>query len=405
MTQYSTGSMSGAGVGDAGPLTMIGGAAFIGNVIGLFAFTWVALLVFGYIALLIVLSVQASRAAKNASAAESGSVVLMLSCLAALVGGVLVGAFHWVQYQHAAYVVLGLYAVAVVVWLAGRAFTAGWSCLFPALGLAMLLAARLLGSPPGADDMEQAENWTPVTVTVVDEEGNPIEGATVYLDLVWFWQGDPELEGDDREWWSEGTTAGDGTARMALHEDPRFKQLVIRVRRDPLSNGYNEPKTIGDWVGYDDVRLAANALTPKKPHSIHVVMSRREHPDAGFLAIELTEPQAAEGVVSRSIRLALSTEAEPPAEEYPGQLDQITAGNLCVRHCYLSGTEPLVFRLGRELAGQPLTLHVMERDYSDSSETYRQLQSVSIEPTHLGEEHTLGTLALPRRTLHTAAAP
>ena len=121
------------------------------------------------------------------------------------------------------------------------------------------------------------------------------KGETVYLDLVYFWQSDPELEGDDREWWSEDTTEKDGTAQMALQEDPRFKRLVIRVRRDPLTNAYNEPTTIGDWVGYEDARLEANALTLKTPYAFHVVLSRREHPDVAFLAIELMEPQPAEG--------------------------------------------------------------------------------------------------------------
>lgn len=403
MTHYSTGSIS--GVGDAGPLTMIGGIALIGNFIGLFAFTWIALLAFAYAALMLVLSLRATRSAKNAAAADSGSVILMLSCLAALVGGLLVGAFHWVQYHHAAYAVLGLYAVAVVVWLAGRAFTAGWSCLFPALGLAMLLAVLQLGSPPGADDMEQAENWTPVTVTVVDDEGTPVEGATVYLDLVYFWQTAPEL-GGDREWWSHGTTHGDGTARMALQEDPRFQRLMIRVRREPLMSGFRQPTTIGDSVGYDDAQLDTYLSTPKRPYSFQIVMSRRAHPDAAFLAVELTEPQPAEGAATRNIRLALTTQPQPPADVHDELWEPSSAGDEAVEHCYLMGSEPLVFKLDRGLVGRPLTLHVLEQvhsgGYANSRETYQHLRSLTIDAIPLGGEKTVKALALPGRAAQTA---
>jgi hypothetical protein len=308
-----------------------------------------------------------------------------------------------VQYAHAAYAVLGAYALAIVVWLARRAFNALWSGLISAAGVAMLAAVMLLGSPVGADDMEQEENWTPVTVTVVDEAGQPIEGAKVYLDLIYFWQSDPDLE-EDRAWWSDDTTHQDGVARIAIRADVRFKRLLIRVRREPLTGGYNEPTTIGDCVGYEDARLETNALRPKAENQYQVAMSLRSHPESALLALELAEPPAAEAIVSRSVRLVLSAEDEPPASEYTSTFDEgAVAGNAVVRDLYVSGTERLVLQLGPDLAGRPLRLQVLERDWSVNEEAYLEQGRRHIDAVPLGNESTPPTITLPGRATSNAS--
>lgn len=403
MNRQTTGSTAGVGAVEGGLLTAVAGLALLVNVVGLYAFTGVALCVFGYIALTLVLVSRAERTVQASGSAAAGSGVLFLSWVAALVGGVLVGAFHWVQYVHAAYAVLGLYAAAVLIWLVGRAFTALWSWLFPMVGVAMLVAVVQMGAPPGADDMEKKESWTPVLVTAVDEAGQPIDGATVHLDLVQFWQGDPAQDGQ-RAWWSTDKTGGDGTAVMALHEDPRFKRLVIRVRREPVTDGFNEPATIGHCVGYTDARVQAVLPAPKVPYTFRVVMARRPHPDMAVLAVELDAPGSREEVVGRDIRVALL--AELPSYE-GGRSDDDGGVNKSgqVRDAYLRGSQRLVFKIGRDLAARPLALRVLERDWKQHAEVYRELKRLPINAMALGEERTLPTLPLPgRRTTFGAAA-
>lgn len=397
MSQRTIGSTSGVGAIEGGPITAVAGIALLINVVGLYAFPGVALCVFGYIALVLVLSSRAERSAKNMGSANAGNVAMILSCFAAIVGGALVGAFHWVQYTHAAYVVLGLYALATCIWLAGRAYSALWSWLFPSVGAAMLAAVMMLGSPPGADDMDKSESWTPVNVTAVDEDGQPIDSATVYLDLEQFWQGDPALDGD-REWWTKSTTNADGVAQMALHEDPRFKRLVVRVRREPFAGGYNEPQTIGSYTGYEDERLQTWLPAPKVPYSFQVVMKRRPHPDSALLAIELQTPDSSGEINTRGIKVALTTEPELPWYEGTRTFnDYLVTKTGRLHDLYIRGSQRLVIRLDHELAARHLTLHILERDWSQNSEAYLVRNRLSIDPIPLGNECILPVIALPSR--------
>lgn len=383
---------------EGGPITVIAGLALLINVVGLFTFTGVALCAFGYIALTLFLSARAGRAIHNSGVADVGTALLVFSWLVALVGGVLVGAFHWLQYAHAAYAVLGVYAAASLIWLAGKAYKGWWQVLFPAVGVAMLIAVAQLGSPPGADDMEKKESWTPVSVAAVDEEGWPIEGATVYLDLEQFWNGDPALDGD-RPYWSKDKTEKDGIAKMALHADPRFKRLVIRVRREPFAGGYNEPGTIGEWSGYEDARLQTTLPAPKVPYSFKFVMPRRPHNDSALLAVELKTPDTSASSISRSLKLVLSPEPQLPWREGSRILDEnAVASTGRLRDIYLSGSQSFVYKLDHNLAARPLTLYVVEREWSNNNEAYNVLHQVSIDSIPLGGERTLPAIELPGRT-------
>jgi hypothetical protein len=319
---------------------------------------------------------------------------MVLSWGVALVGGALVGAFHWVEYAHAAYAVLGVYALAVLSWLVGRVFTLFWSWLFPLAGLAMLAAVMQLGSPPGADDMDKKESWTPVNVLVVDQAGKPIDGANVFLDLVQIWQGDPALDGD-RPWWSKGTTDNEGKAHMELHEDPRFKRLVIRVCHVPIAS-WNPPTTIGGYVGHDDARVQTTLPAPKVPYSFQIEIRQRTHPDSAFLAVELEAPRSSAEVVSRSIKVALTTEPDLPWYRDRRTFNEAAvASHGEIRDVYMNGSQRLVFKLGGDLGGRPLTLHVLERDWGSNDEGFLELHRVPIDAIPLGAERTLPALPLP----------
>jgi hypothetical protein len=397
MGQYSS-STSGMGATSGGPIAAAAGFALILNVVGLFTFTGVALCVFGYIALTAWLMWRAESGSTGRGSAAGGTGVMIVSWLTALLGGAAVGAFHWVEYAHAAYAVLGFYGLAVAVWLCAGAFGALWRLLFSGIGLAMLAAVVMLAPPPGADDMEKKENWTPVDVMAVDSEGNPIENATVYLDLVQFWSSDPDLDGD-RPWWSKDKTGSDGIAHMKLQKDPRFKRLVIRVRHEPGSGGYNEPTTIGACTGHEDARLAATLPAPKVPYDFKVVMPQRPHPDSAFLAIELHSPgtaAASKNLTSHNVKLALTTDSELPWYDGHKTFNDyaiLRSGGL--RDIFMKDSQRLVFKLGSELAGHSLTLHVLERDYTTYDEAYREIRTVCIDRIALGGQCTLPPLYLP----------
>jgi hypothetical protein len=258
-------------------------------------------------------------------------------------------------------------------------------------GLAMIAAVVQLNPPPGADDMEKSESWTPVDVTVVDERGKPIDGAVVHLDLLHFWQGEPELEGD-REWWTKGTTSDDGTARMLLQEDPRFKQLVIRVRCEPFAHGgWNEPTTIGGYVGFNDARMKVILPDPKIPYSFHLVMSQRPHPDSALLAVEVHRVAATESVVSRGVKLAVTADDDLSRYSNGKTLDEDALNRRgLLRDVYLSGNAyRSVFKLDRNLAGRPLTFWVVEHRWINNEESIRMLKKIDLAAIPLGEDLTL----------------
>jgi hypothetical protein len=398
MSFQASSSAGGLGV-ESGPVTAIAGFALLVNLVGLFTFTGVALTVFAYVIVTALMLAWARRQVEESTALEIGTVLMVLSWITALVGGAIVGGLHWVQYAHAAYAVLGLYAGSAVVWLFGRALSAAWSFLFPAVGVALLTAVMQLGSPPGADDMEEQENWTPVNVAVVDDAGEPIAGAKVYLDLVQFWQGEPELDGD-REWWTKDETGADGEVKMQLQDDPRFKRLLIRVRHEPETAGFNEPTTIAAAVGHDDARLTVVLPEAKVPYSFRIVMHERPHLDAAFLAIELATADGTVETPSRSLKLALTAEPELRWDEDRRTFDEDAVNETGrMRYVYLSQTERIVFRLGRNLAGRPLTLHVLEAEPTQYREAYRELATVGIAPISPGARRDLPPLVIPTRDL------
>ena len=376
-------------------MTAIAGFCLLGNVLGLFIFTGVALCVFGYIGLTLWLISKAGKGAKHPKRAEVGNAFIILSWVAVLVSGICVGMFHWVQYRHAAFVVLGIYALACVIWIVGRAVTALVALVVVLFGAAMASAVVGLGPPVGAEDMEKSENWTHVSATVVDSQGRPISGATVYLDLLWFWQSEPPLDAS-RDYWATQKTYASGIAEMSIPKDARFKRLVIRVRCEPFNGGYNPPATMGGYVGYKDVRIDTSLPVPRAHYAYKVVMEEREHPNSAFLELELNEvgtPGAA-----RHIKLALT--AEPDLPWYEGHRTFNDYGILKsggLREFYsFSGSQEIAIDLGTTLAARPLTLHLVERDFSRNEECWAEVGTIAVDATALGGHRRCRVTVPPR---------
>jgi hypothetical protein len=396
MTQHSQRSTGGIGTSGANPLTWVAGICLLINVVGLFAFTAVALCVFGYIGLTLFLATRAQRGAPRSRSSDAGNVVLFLSWIAALAGGAAVGAAHWVQFSHAAFVVLALYVLAVVIWILGRAFNMLRALMLFLLGAAALAAVTTLHAPPGSDDMEKAENWTSVIVNVVDSSGNPIRDATVILDLLWPWQTEPDFDAD-RDWWQKAQTGSDGVARIQIEKDPRFKKLLIRVRREPFKGGYNEPTTAAGYIGYNDARLQTTLPVEKETYTFTISMTERAHPDTAYLEIELDSPVSAIPYFRRYFKLALTTDRELPwYADHHNFNDYAIRKSGGLREIEANGMQRLAMKLGNELVGRPFILHVVERDFGRNDEAYVELPTVNVDPIQFGQVQGVKVVVGPK---------
>src|SRR4051794_17044659 len=156
----STYSRSCVGPASDGPLTAIGGIVLLVNVVGLFAFTGLALAIFGYIGITILLIWLAGRNSARTKAFRGAEAAMVCSWFAALATGVLVGALHWVKFPHAAYATLGLYSLAAAIWICGRAISFLSAFWFTSFAAALWAAVICLPAPPGSEDPSDRENRT-----------------------------------------------------------------------------------------------------------------------------------------------------------------------------------------------------------------------------------------------------
>jgi hypothetical protein len=369
MTTYSSSS---AGAASVGPLGAIGGIVLLINVVGLFAFTGLAVTIFAYIAVTVLLMCRAGLQGPKSSAGGAGVAVLILSWMAALATGVCVGAFHWVKFPYAAYVTLGLYGLAVAIWLGGRVFGFLHALLFSSFGAALLAAVVCLPAPPGSEDPNDKENRTRVVARFVDEAGLPVEDVEVWFDLKWCWQDDPKLrEKPDATSLMIDNCCGlpQGSAPWEAADDPRYKLLVIRARRGPHRGGED--------AGYEDVRH--EMLLPRRgqEYKVQLALQERPHPDVAFLDVT-AEPRAGE---TPFIELLAGREPELPRTSYSLDFDALNSG-WAGAHASSRSAFRGVLRIERELAGRPLFLHM------DATHDGWKLAQ-PIEPMRLGERRRI----------------
>jgi hypothetical protein len=347
MSTYQ-GSSPGALAG--GPVAAIGGIILLVNVVGLFAFTGLALAIFAYIGITLLLIGRAGLYDSKSAAAGAGSAAMIFSWLAALGAGVLVGALHWVSFLHVAYVTLGLYALAVAIWLLGRALSFAYACLFTSLGAALLAAVICLPAPPGSEDPDDKQNRTRLLARFVDETGAPVEEVEAWFDLKWFWCDDPRprekadatsLRPDN----SYGLPAG--STPWEFSDDPRFKLVVIRARRRPHYDGRD--------AGYADIRR--ELPIPRRGEQYPVVIELKEQPHPNVAFLDVTDAGSDEK--DRFIELRLSQEPEMAHKDSSASY---SADNVSAKACAQASVSRYsgfrgVLRVGPELADRPLFLH------------------------------------------------
>lgn len=222
MSQYAnTSGSTGAQGGTFGPVL---GIALLVNVAGLYFFPGVAVLTLGFIG---VTYLFAARALASEASSDAGKALLIFSWIGALATGITTGAFHLWDFRWPALVTVALYLLAVLAFVMGGGQRL-WP-MVPALLLAGMLvcAVLMLPPPPGSLDEEKEDNWTHVTIRVVDQDDQPVEGAKVLVSARWFFQGDPPE--DELGFYGVVKTDSSATAHTLIKEDTRLKTVVARL--------------------------------------------------------------------------------------------------------------------------------------------------------------------------------
>jgi hypothetical protein len=121
---FQTGSAAAAGFEVPG-VVQIGSLALLGNIIGLWQWTAIALTVFAFCTITILFeTLPATRpvipeGAGESGAAVGGSFAMAAALVWALVGGVLSGGFGILNFSLAAWIAVGLFTLRTVVYLFG----------------------------------------------------------------------------------------------------------------------------------------------------------------------------------------------------------------------------------------------------------------------------------------------
>jgi len=178
--------------------TQIGGLALLGNLVGLFAWTPIALSAIGFCAALLVLeSRQATGprviplSAAGSPSLTAGFISLMIAILWALVAGVLVGGLGLMPFKLAAAIAIALFVLRTLFYLSGRYLTSFGAMIAVLFSAGLAYATYECHAPPGSPETAEKEHkGCKIVVTVTDEQNQPIQFATVDC----HWRGENERE-------------------------------------------------------------------------------------------------------------------------------------------------------------------------------------------------------------------
>lgn len=192
----------GSGYGRAGfdlpGFTQIGGLALLGNLIGLFAWTPIALAALGYCAALLILETMPATSPRVPPLSDAGSSSLTAGFLSllgavawALVAGVLVGGLGLMPFKLAAAIAIALFVLRTLFYLSGRYLTSFGAIIAVLFSAGLAYATYECHAPPGSPEVAEKEHkGCKIVVTVTDEQNQPIQFATVDC----HWRGENERE-------------------------------------------------------------------------------------------------------------------------------------------------------------------------------------------------------------------
>ena len=205
---------------------------------------------------------------------KSLSFVLLLSSgVWGALGGVIVFKNHWLAFTPTAWVLNGLYIAALVsgAWLALNSWLKVLAAL---LAVSLVTATALLPRPPGGEGLlDTAKEWS-IDVSVVDENHQPLDEASVLCGAVMSWEKALKLPATiARQTDREGRIP-----TWEFNEDPRLKVVICSVWKN--ANDGN--------AGYPSVTQFVLSPLGGGKYELHFTLDENPHPEVAFLTLDLS---------------------------------------------------------------------------------------------------------------------
>jgi hypothetical protein len=270
-------SIGTSGVDGPGGTTLLGLGLLAVNAYGIFSWPWIAGPALAYGVLCILLwTVPVLRPANDRLWTIAGHCVLALSLVAALVLSVLVGGMVWVPFKVGGGIVVGLFGLAVLCFLAGGALSSFASLFHPLLVGVLAVALHQLPAPPGSPETRPPDPvQTTLIVHVEDGDGRRLGNVAVHVQ--WKAEGEPD---QDSAWYYVGTTRWEnagatnpnnaqGTVEHETYQDPTGKVAVVKAA---------SPAGAYATGRYEPVRVELRGIRPGETREVTAVTPYRPFP-------------------------------------------------------------------------------------------------------------------------------
>lgn len=256
MSMRSTGPVDLGGEGLAGPLgfaLLLGGGWVVWSLFELSIA--LALGAIAFVGVCVFLLIEVMREDRPSPLGEPQqllvALLLGLAVLCALLIYPLSVEFHIVPFADAGWIAIGFFYASLIAgaWIAISAL--GRSLAMVA-GAAVVAAMAVLPAPRGAADPADKDSEWKITLSVLDENGDPLEFAVAQCSSAMVWDGEGPATFDHG---FPQVTAEDGKAHFTFHEDMRLKVAVctalkehdrvsLRPTEDDFARATYPPKSI-----------------------------------------------------------------------------------------------------------------------------------------------------------------
>lgn len=283
-------------------------------------------------AMLAVVGIAAQAALDRAGKLKTTAHRLLQASLFIGLWGFIAVTAHWVPYLWVAGASAGLFVASLVAGTLA-ALSKLWKALAALFAVCAVTSVIVLPAPKGTEDPEDESNKWYVDVSVVDDDGQPVEGAMVRMAVVMVWETGANLSVND-----PATTGKDGRiAERVFTEDPKLKAVIVEAEKaaGPANAAYPRAQEI------------ALKVTRGSRVSVRVLLREDAHPETAFLKLDAeVKPHA------QWYYLHFQLWDGPPAgeflrrDEHPRLLQQTSLGVMPERSLVI----------GREHAGKDLYL-------------------------------------------------
>lgn len=155
--------------------------------------------------------------------------LLWISTVGSVLSGLIVFRWHWFPFTVVEFIVTITYIAALGLGLL-RVLSKLLKFLAVLLAFTMVVSAVVLPVPKGGEDTSDTDNHWSVTVTVMDQDGNPLAGALAQCMVLIDW-----LDGHSLEGIAPHVTHKSGRAdSWEFTEDRRLKSVLCGAQKHPV---------------------------------------------------------------------------------------------------------------------------------------------------------------------------